>query len=60
MMTEDISMELGAKDNVYLLTDFVDQPSNKDIPDPYPTDTFPLVFQLIEPAVKAFYSHVKK
>lgn len=59
VMTEDIAKELGSKDNVYLLTDFVDQPSTRNIPDPYPTDSFPEVFQLIEPGVKAFYIHVK-
>ena len=58
-MTTKIANALGNQDNVYLLMDFIDNPVSKDIPDPYPTDTFPQAFSMIEKGVRAFYSFLK-
>lgn len=57
-MSARVADELGNRDNVHLLLDFSDIPS-KDIPDPYPTDTFPQAFKLIEAGVIAFYAFLK-
>lgn len=59
VMTQAIADELGKKDNIHLLMDFADHSGNKDIPDPYPTDTFHEAFNLIEQGVKAFYQQLK-
>lgn len=59
VMTQAIADELEKKVNIHLLMDFVDHPVNKDIPDPYPTDTFPEAFKLIEQGIKAFYQQLK-
>ena len=58
-MTAKIAQALGNRENVYLLMDFVERPKSSDIPDPYPTDTFPQAFEMIEKGVRAFYSYLK-
>ncbi len=59
-MSEKIAIELGNKDTVYLLLDFVDDIENKNIPDPYPTDSFPEAYELISRGIKAFFDYVKE
>lgn len=58
-VSRQVANELGNGSNVHLLLDFVDEVRHKDIPDPYPTDTFPEAFELIQTGVKAFYLHLK-
>ena len=58
-MSRRVANELGSGENVYLLMDFVEGAEIKDIPDPYPTDTFVQAFDLIEKSVKAFYEHLR-
>lgn len=58
-MSCEVADELGWGDNVYLLMDFVEKSKTRNIPDPYPTDTFPQTFDLVEQGVKAFYKHLK-
>lgn len=58
-MTKKVADELGNKANVHLLLDFVEGAETRDIPDPYPTNTFPQAFELIEKGVKAFYKYLK-
>lgn len=60
VMSERVAKELGNPDNVFLLLDFVDETDDKDIPDPYPTDTFPEAYELINNGVSAFYNYLKK
>jgi protein-tyrosine phosphatase len=55
-MTERVADELGGGENVSLLLDYAADKPLKDIPDPYPTDTFPEAFGLIEHGVQAFYA----
>jgi protein-tyrosine phosphatase len=55
-MTRRVADELGGGENVSLLLNYVEDMSVKDIPDPYPTDTFPEAFSLIEHGVRAFYA----
>lgn len=59
-MDRRIADELGNGKNVHLLLDFVEDIINKDIQDPYPTDTFPEAFYLIEQGVKDFYKFLKQ
>ena len=59
-MTKSIADELGNGENVHLLLDFSAQIASKDIPDPYPTNTFPQAFNLIEDGVKSFYAYLKQ
>lgn len=59
-MTQEIADELGCGDNILLLLDFSPISIIKDIPDPYPTDTFPQAFSLIEEGIKYFYSFLKE
>ncbi len=59
-MSQRVADELGGGENVQLLMDFVKGAEVKDIPDPYPTDTFPQAFVLIEKGVKAFYAYLKE
>lgn len=59
-MSQRVANKLGNGDNVHLLLDYVPDISAKDIPDPYPTDTFPQAFTLIERGVKALYQHLKQ
>lgn len=58
-MTEKIAQELGDHENVFLLMDFVEDAPIRDIPDPYPTDTFPESFRLINRGVKSIYAYLK-
>ncbi len=58
-MSDRVAEELGGGDNVFLLMDFDDKSDIKDIPDPYPSDTFPNAFRLIEQSTKAFYNQIK-
>jgi protein-tyrosine phosphatase len=58
-MSERVAKDLNWKENVYLLMDFVDGSEIRNIPDPYPTDTFPQAFNLIEQGVTAFYEKLK-
>jgi len=55
-MTRRVANELGGGENVSLLLDFAEDMPVKNIPDPYPTDTFPEAFSLIERGVRAFYA----
>lgn len=57
-MTERVADELGSGENVSLLLDYAADMPTKDIPDPYPTDTFPEAFDLIEHGVRAFYAYL--
>ncbi|MDY6868562.1 MAG: low molecular weight protein-tyrosine-phosphatase [Chloroflexota bacterium] len=57
-MSERVAEELGGGENVFLLMDFDEKTDKKDIPDPYPSDTFPQAFALIEQGTKAFYEHI--
>jgi protein-tyrosine phosphatase len=57
-MTERVADELGSGENVSLLLDYAADKPSKDIPDPYPTDTFPEAFDLIEHGVRAFYAYL--
>lgn len=59
-MTQGIADELGNGENVHLLLKFVDEIDSKDIPDPYPTNTFPQAFRLIEIGMRAFYAYLKQ
>jgi len=59
-MTKSIADELGNGENVHLLLDFSADIPSKDIPDPYPTNTFPQAFNLIEDGVKSFYTYLKQ
>jgi len=59
-MTQRIADELGNGENVHLLLDFSGTMPLKDIPDPYPTNTFPQAFSLIEKGVKDFYAYLKQ
>jgi protein-tyrosine phosphatase len=53
-MTKRVANELGGGENVSLLLDYAEDMPVKDIPDPYPTDTFPEAFGLIEKSVPAY------
>jgi protein-tyrosine phosphatase len=57
-MTQRVADELGNGENVSLLLDDAEDLPSKDIPDPYPTDTFPEAFSLIEQGVQIFYAHL--
>lgn len=59
-MSQRVVDELGGGENVHLLMDFVEGAESKDIPDPYPTDTFPQAFDMIEKGVYAFYEVLKE
>ena len=59
-MSQRVAVELGNGPNVHLLLDFAPDMPIKDIHDPYPTDTFPQAFTLIEQGVIAFYRHLKQ
>jgi protein-tyrosine phosphatase len=55
-MTRRVANALGGGENVSLLLDYAEDMPVKDIPDPYPTDTFPEAFSMIEHGVLAFYA----
>lgn len=59
-MDQRIADELGNGKNVHLLLDFVNHIDDKDIQDPYPTDTFEEAFTLIELGIKNFYEYLKQ
>ena len=59
-MSQRVADDLGNGKNVHLLLDFTPDIPSKDIPDPYPTNTFPQAFNLIEHGVKAFYAFLKQ
>lgn len=59
-MSQRIADEIGSAKNTHLLLSFLDNTVSMDIPDPYPTDTFPEAFNLIEQGVKAFYKTIKQ
>jgi protein-tyrosine phosphatase len=59
-MSQRVAEELNHPENTHLLMAFVDTAETLDIPDPYPTDTFPEAFKLIEEGVKDFYSSIKR
>lgn len=59
-MTHRVANELGNGENVHLLLDFATDNPSKDIPDPYPTNTFPQAFKLIEHGVKSFFAYLKQ
>lgn len=59
VMSKRVADELGNRNNVFPLMSFVDNPETLDVPDPYPGDTFPQAFNLIEQGTKAFYAHIK-
>jgi protein-tyrosine phosphatase len=59
-MSERVENDLGSQNNIYLLLDFVDSIDDKNIPDPYPTDTFPEAFESIHQGVEAFYEYIKE
>jgi protein-tyrosine phosphatase len=58
-MSERVANELQSPENTQLLMSYVADTLSLDIPDPYPTDTFPEAFTLIERGVKAFYEAIK-
>lgn len=58
-MSGRIADDLGKQETVYLLMDFVEDAAIKNIPDPYPTDTFPQAFELILRGTKAFYNFIR-
>jgi len=58
-MSERVADDLGNRENVYLLMDFVEDAAIKNIPDPYPSDTFPQAFELIKCGTKAFYDFIR-
>lgn len=59
VMSNRIAQELGHRKNVALLLDFTEKSKGMDIPDPYPTNTFPQAFQMILAGVEAFFEHLK-
>lgn len=59
-MDQGIADELGNGENVHLLLNFAHNKLVKDIPDPYPTNTFPQAFRLIEEGVRAFYAYLQQ
>ena len=60
VMSKRVAKEIGNQDNVYLLLDFVNDIDDKDIPDPYPSNTFPRAYELINRGVKEFYKYLKE
>jgi protein-tyrosine-phosphatase len=59
-MSQRVADELGNGPNVHLLLDFAPDTPIKDIPDPYPTNTFPQAFTLIEHGENAFFRYLKQ
>ena len=59
VMSKRIAQELNSPQNVVLLMDFTENSKGMDIPDPYPTDSFPQAFQMILEGVNALYDHLK-
>ncbi len=59
-MTQRVARELGQGENVSLLMSYIPETEELDIPDPYPTDTFPESFALIEKGVFALIKVLKE
>ena len=59
-MSRRVADELGSGENVHLLLSYVSNLETKDIPDPYPTDTFLEAFNLIKMGTESFYRHLKE
>ena len=59
-MTARVASELGDGENVHLLMSFVPGEAALDIPDPYPSDSFPEAFEKIERGIKAFVRFLEK
>lgn len=59
-MSQRVANELNHPKNTHLLMAFVDNAETLDIPDPYPSDTFPEAFKLIEAGIKDFYASIKR
>lgn len=59
-MSQRVADDLGNRENVHLLLEYAPEITSKDIPDPYPTNTFPQAFDLIELGVTAFYQYLKQ
>jgi len=59
-MSQQVAEELNHPVNTHLLMAFGDNAETLDIPDPYPTDTFPEAFKLIEMGIKDFYTSIKR
>ncbi len=58
-MSESVAEELRDGKNVFLLMNFDEKTDVKNIPDPYPSNSFPQAFALIEQGTKAFYQQIK-
>jgi protein-tyrosine phosphatase len=58
-MTSRVANELGNGENVHLLMSFVPDEKSLDIPDPYPSNTFPQAFRKIERGIKAFITYLE-
>ena len=59
VMSQRVASELGDRENINLLMDFVEGSHGMDVPDPYPTNTFPQAFEMIHRGIQAFYDHLK-
>jgi protein-tyrosine phosphatase len=59
-MSQRVAEELNHPENTHLLMAFVENAQNLDIPDPYPTDTFPEAYKMIKEGVKALYYFIKQ
>ncbi len=59
-MSERVANALSHAKNVHLLLDFCPEITQKDIPDPYPTNTFPKAFSLIEKGCAALLDQIKQ
>ena len=59
VMSRRVAGEIGERPNVFLLMDFVEGMEGNDVPDPYPNNTFPQAFNLIQRGVTAFYGNLK-
>jgi len=58
VMSNRIAQELGYREYVMLLMDYTENSRGMDIPDPYPTDSFPHAFQMIQEGVRGFYNQL--
>jgi protein-tyrosine phosphatase len=59
-MSKRVAEELNHPKKTHFLMAFVEHAETLDIPDPYPTNTFPEAFKMIEEGVKAFYYSIKQ
>ena len=58
-MSQRVASELGERENMSLLMDFVEGCHGVDVPDPYPTNTFLQAFDMILRGVGALYDFLK-